>query len=374
MCRVFYIDPQSYKNLSVYDYELLRNITGAELVYFHNVKYQLEEFPCAKHEAMFSYSDRRGIAKGLSYVMSVMKIMYRAWREHPQVVHIQWFRLFAIDSLFVRFLKARGIKIVHTAHNVLPHSAKRRDVKHYAWYYNNVDAIIVHTERTKEELQELFAVGEKVAVIPHGLLPANVDEATVETRAEQLRRELHSEGKIVFASLGFQNYYKGIDIIADVWCRAFSNDERCMLLVVGKTMQGVELGRLRECKNVVVKDEVVGDVDFDAYLRLTSVALLPYRKISQSGVLLTCLQRGVPVVVSDVGGLTDPLRYARVGWSIGEASQETLSSMMQRLVDEPALLSSVAHDSDAFNRLREVYSWKNIGQATADLYSSISHP
>ena len=70
------------------------------------------------------------------------------------------------------------------------------------------------------------------------------------------------------------------------------------------------------------------------------MTLLPYRRISQSGVLFTALQLGVPVLVSDVGGLTDPLRYGAVGWSIGEPSVQSLSDAMVYLAEHPTELSN----------------------------------
>ncbi len=372
--RVFYIDPQSYNNLSIYDFQLISSMKGVDVVYFHNKKYQLASFPCREYHAVFSYSDKKGVAKGLSYVFSLMRVALSVLTCRPKVVHIQWFRAFSVDSLFLRFLRSVGVKIVFTAHNVVPHNATKTDVSHYAWYYQHVDAIIVHTERSREELCEQFGVApEKITVIPHGLLPSNADPRQVATRAEWLREALGTQGKIVFACMGFQNYYKGVDIVSEVWCthEELRDNDNCMLLVVGK-VQNVDLNKLGECKNVVIVDGVVSDVDFDAYLSLASLALLPYRKISQSGVLLTCLQRGVPVVVTDVGGLTDPLRYANVGWNIGATSAENLSRQMLSLVKEPEQIAAVANNHEAFQRIAEVYSSESISAGTVKMYSALS--
>ncbi len=344
------------------------------VVYFHNKKYQLKSFPCEEHHAVFSYSDKRSLMKGLSYALSMAKVAWSVLRRRPEVVHIQWFRAYRVDSLFLRFLRWVGTRVVFTAHNVVPHNAEKSDVCHYAWYYRHVDAIIVHTERSREELCEQFGMDQrKIAVVPHGLLPSSADPGEVERRANELREQLHSEGKIVFACMGYQNYYKGIDIVSDVWRgnEELCDNENCMLLVVGK-VQNADLSRLGECRNVVIVDGVVSDVDFDAYLSVASVALLPYRRISQSGVLLTCLERGVPVVVADEGGLTDPLRYANVGWNIGQASQETLSQAMLSLVKEPQKIATVANNREAFKHLRDIYSLERISAETVKLYSALA--
>ncbi len=373
MKKVFYIDPQSYNNLSIYDYSLLSNVHKPAVVYFYNANYQLADMPCSDSRKAFSYSGKKSIAKGMSYAMSMLKIAFQAWRERPDVVHIQWFRLFAIDSLFVRFLHVIGAKIVFTAHNITPHHSSRRSIAQRAWYYSHVDAIIVHAERSKEELQERFAVApSKVTVIPHGLLPSPADADAVRQRSDELRAQLGTASKTIFTSMGFQNYYKGIDIISEAWLSTtLSTSNSCLLLVVGK-VQDADVTALKGCSNVVIVDEVVSDVDFDAYLSLASVVLLPYREISQSGVLLTALQRGVPVVVADVGGLADPLRHADVGWNIGEASRESLSAVMLRLASHPEQLSEVRNNKEAFAKIREIYSWEHIGASTEALYKMVA--
>ncbi len=372
MPTIFYIDPQSYNNLSIYDTSLLEHVHGFQIVYFHNVKYQCSKLPGITYRGVFSYSDKSGVLKGLSYLLSILQIAWLALTMRPRVVHIQWFRLHAIDSLFVRFLHVLGIKVVHTAHNVLPHNPKPKDKRHYGWYYRHADSIIVHTHRTRQELISLFALPEeKVQVIAHGILPAAVDEQAVEAKMETLRRQLHADDKIIFASMGFQNYYKGIDIIADVWSSTpqLHANPRCMLFVIGKA-QNADLSTLEKYDNVVVVNEKVPDVDFDAYLRLTTVALLPYREISQSGVLLTALQRHVPVMVSDVGGLTDPLEYGNVGWNIGTASKESLQESMLQLVDEPDRIAEKQR-RDEFEKVKEAFSWKSIGEKTSKLYAAL---
>ncbi len=171
---VFYIDPQSYNNLSVYDFNLLTHV-GAQVVYFHNTKYQLATKPVSDSRAVFNYSDKRGLLKACSYARSMWRIALAARRERPEVVHIQWFRLWLVDALFVKFLRALGVKIVHTAHNILPHNPSKNDVWQYKWYYKNSHAIIVHTQRTADEMAVFCGftpqqAASKIHIIPHGLL------------------------------------------------------------------------------------------------------------------------------------------------------------------------------------------------------------
>lgn len=378
--KIFYLDPQSYNNLSVYDKSLLENIEAGDassascsVVYYHNVKYQCERLPGILYKSIYNYSDKKHVFKLSSYVVSTLHVCVDCLRHRPDVVHIQWFRWWYIDCVLLLLLRLLHIKVMHTAHNVLPHNPKSSDRKHYQWFYRHVDAIVVHTHRTKEELvNDLSVDGSKVHVIAHGMLPSTVEEDRVVARMQELSQLLDLDGKVIFASMGFQNYYKGIDLISDAWKLnpQLHANPQCMLMIVGN-IENAQLEELKQYANVHVVDELVSDVDFDAYLRLSSVALLPYRKISQSGVLLTALQRHVPVLVSDVGGLTDPFCYARVGWSIGQPTVENLANALLQLVGDPLEVAKVRDDQAAFQVVEDAYSWSRIGEKTAQLYKDI---
>ncbi len=370
---LFYIDPQSYNNLSIYDKSLLEQVKGWDIYYFHNVKYQCERIPGVNYIPAFAYSDLSGLKKLASYVASIKRVIQAARRLHPSVVHIQWFKFFPVDVFLVACLHLMHCKIVYTAHNVLPLTKHRRDKFVFRWFYRHADAIIVHTENSKRELVKLCPSAEsKVNVIRHGMLSTALDNAAVSDRCKALEEKFQAKGKIVFASMGYQNYYKGIDILAEAWASSplLGGNDKVALFIVGKS-EGAHYDNLKDCSNVYIVNEVVSDLDFDAYLRLASAVVLPYRRIYQSGFLFTALQRGVPVIVSNVGGLPEPLKLAKVGWNIGETSVDNLKKALETIVQAPDSLFAIKNDREAFETVRKEYSWDKIGQQTSELYTRV---
>jgi len=373
--KVFYIDPQSYNNLSVYDYHLLTHVSGHEVVYYGNQLYQCDPMRGVRQKLVFGYSTKkRAWQKALSYSMSMLRILLDVMRERPDVVHVQWLRLWHLDYTFGCLLHRMGIRLVFTAHNVLPHNPKPQDAVRYRRYYQLADAIIVHSERTKQEMvTELQVEADKIWVIFHGILGDGVVSAEAMKRCEELEAKLGIQvGDIVFSCLGIQDTYKGIDLVVKVWgeTAALRENPRLHLLLVGRN-KNVDFSSLEGCGNVFVLDEMISDVDFDAYLLLSSVTLLPYKKISQSGVLFTALSRGVPVLVSDVGGLTEPLQYAHVGWNLGEPTAEHLQSALLRLAQGKEEVDCVRRATEEFERIRKIYSWESIGEQTSKLYACV---
>lgn len=372
--RVFYIDPQSYLNLSVYDYSLLKDMKDVEVTYYANIKYDCECPTGVTMRKVFQYSDCTSpLAKLLSYTKSMMRILMDARREKPDFIHIQWIRFWPLDYMILLVLHLLGIKVVYTAHNVLPHTRHFGDKTMFRLYYRAVDKIIVHSKRTKQEIIAMTGNARKTAIIHHGILNSKVDSTQCEERIRELRKEFCiSDNTVVFSCLGLQNKYKGTDMVFRAWKASEKiNKSNCVLLVVGKN-ENIDYSVIADRANVHIVDAKVSDLDFNAYLRLSSVVLLPYLNISQSGVLFSALQAGIPVLVTDVGGLAEPLEIANVGWNIGQPSLTHLQCAMEKLCSDKPRIDAIRNDTDSFEKVKKAYDWSEISEQTANLYKGLS--
>lgn len=377
--RVFYIDPQSYNNLSLYDFSLLSPMKDdgeVSIAYYHSDQYQLPEKPVPDSYALFCYNNKPNVvAKSLSYIGSMMRIAKDIWRQRPDVVHVQWTRLWIIDYLFALYAIVCGCRMVHTVHNLLPHSPKRFDKPKCRAYYRLMSAIIVHVQRTANELSAQFGIAqERVHVIHHGVIqPPLIENDAVSEQMKKICQNLGiNSGDFVFSCPGYQYKYKGVEMLADVWLNnaCFRENPNLHLLLVGKNrdVPAEVFEKLNEVKNVFILDQQIDDVDFEAFLRLSSVILLPYKTISQSGLLFTALCSRIPVAVTDVGGLTEPLQIAKVGWNMGEPTENNLVSMMHYLLDHKEEVAEVRNDRVAFEKIINAYSWEKISADTRMLY------
>lgn len=370
---LFFIDPMSYNNLGMYDYSLLKNVKGYRIRYYGSIRYDRRKLPEVVYRLIFRYSSiRQVILKSWSYLCSLVRLWKDVRREKPALVHIQWIRLWAADYLFLRYLVRKGIPVVYTAHNVLPHDSGKRYFRQYARYYSRVTKIIVHTAASKAEMIRHFGISEeKVEVIPHGILDMNTPDLCPEKRMERISAGYGVSGKIVFAALGMHSFYKGSDLIVKLWSEDghFRDNPDIQLFMWGKSTN-VDLRPLEGVKNVSVRNEYISNEDYLAVLRLSDVVLLPYRTISQSGVLMSVIQERVPFLVSEVGGLTEPLQFFDVGWSLGAPSYENFRQAMLHLLADRQSLKRKKESGD-WEKLKEKYSWETIGRKTTDLYDSL---
>jgi glycosyltransferase involved in cell wall biosynthesis len=371
--NVFYIDPMSYNNLGEYDFKLISNIREYNIYFFGNYKFNFAEY--TKFYPIFKYNQEDSrIVKTISYVISYLKILYYLIKYKPGIIHIQWFRLPIFDYYFLKLvgILLRNIKIIYTAHNILPHNSKSKYYRIYLRIYNSVDHIIVHSKVSKVELCKSFNIDEKkVSVIYHGILELKYQKATVECIKNSLINDHLLNEKIIFLYIGGISYYKGIDILWEAWNNSdyLRNSDHAVLIIAGKGSLEI-LDQNVIVKNVKLFNRFLTDDEFIAFIELANVIVLPYREISQSGVLLTSINYKKPVIVSNVGGLTDPFEFGKIGWTFKRNDVRQLEFIIKNIIKNREVLSAYSIDANWKNVL-EKYNWVNIGCNTKLLYDRI---
>lgn len=375
---IFYIDPQSMLNLARYDYHLLGGVRMS-VHYFCSKYYDFHPIPNVIPHKVFKYNHKRySWQKALSYTVSWMIILWLVLRLRPKVVHIQWFRIPRFDYVIVRIMQQiLGIKVLFTAHNVLPHQGneqKQTDVFRCA--YHAFNSIIVHSEKTKNEIVKCFNVpSHKVEVIRHGILPIDVDIHRYEALCMDYDcRYAHLKEKIVFAALGYQNYYKGTDLLMQVWAGTaeLRNNPNIALIIIGKVNDSrINLSILDGVSNAICQNRRISDEEYLYLLRHTDVYLLPYREISQSGAMLTVLSEHVPMLLSDVGSLAEPLDVAPIGWKIKSDDSDELRDALLHLTHNPDEIRRIKEDKVSWEHLRQFYDWHEISRQTESIYKKL---
>lgn len=372
MKKLVYVDPQSYRNLSMYDYSLLKGMSEYEIIYCCNKQYDGPKLENVQFCPVFTYhQDMNPLMKIISYFCSLLKLVGILKTIRPNVLHIQWWKQWDLDYFFLSVYKKYVDQIVFTAHNLVPHDSGNSLKAKCMKYYGKVDKIIVHDKNSRNELINDFKIEEdKIAVIAHGILEFSVDETDVKSIMNKISTQYSLKNKLVFSTMGGQSPYKGTDLVSDAFLSSdfLKNNDDVFLIIAGKGDIATP-ERFNECKNVLVANYSLTNSEFQAIMRLTDVLLLPYRKISQSGVLLTAIQNKVPFAVTPVGGLAEPLEIASVGWIISTPSVEAVREFMENISNEKLYIRELKIKQQNWMLLNEKYNWTNISIQTEQFYN-----
>jgi glycosyltransferase involved in cell wall biosynthesis len=261
-------------------------------------------------------------------------------RLETDVLHLQWL---AFPELDVR-MRLRSPS-VFTAHDLLPRrTASKRDL--WRRLLLRFDRVVVHSKHGRDALAEL---GIDAAVIPHPVYPSSA------------RRS--DDGRTLL-SLGVVRPYKGLPDAIEATRRL--PDVR--LLVAGDP--AMPLDGLRDAERVEWRLGYLPPDELDRALGDATIAIFPYRaELDQSGALLQALGAGVPAVVYDVGGLSEPVRDFGAGRVVAAGDVDALTDAVRALFDNPAELAAARVGAE---HARDALTWDTSAAQHLALYRTLT--
>jgi glycosyltransferase involved in cell wall biosynthesis len=266
--------------------------------------------------------------------------------------------------LWLRVLRITGMRLVWTAHNVLPLDPRfADDVAARRRLVAAADLVIAHSRATLAELAELGIVPGKSVVIPHG--PYEVTR-----EREHLRVPGSTPGPRHFLFFGVVESYKGVEALLTAFS-ALPPDLEARLTIVGQCADPLleaslnELAR-RSSRPITLRLERIADEEVSALLESADVIALPYRRSSTSGSALLALSHGRPLVIPDLPGLAELPDDAIIRY---DRTVPGLTSALEDLVRADSAV--LAKMSDAGYAYCASLSWASIAQKTLNEMSLV---
>lgn len=293
----------------------------------------------------------------------------------PQVIHVQWIplvRRLPFDLWFFRFAQRRGMKIVYTVHNVLPHDSGERFKDTYRRLYSLVDALVCHNRQTKARLESEFSIDQKrIWVIPHG--PLFHDS---ETGVEDLRARIGiGENTCLVLIQGMLKPYKGIGFLLDAWQRLRPRAGQARLLIVGTGEAEFDQEIREKVRRLEIQDSVtldlryVSDEELCSYYRASDILVYPYQSITGSGALMTGLCFRKPLIVTRLPAFEEVLADGKGALFVDFGDVEALARSLRELIEVPERRMHLAEESAQI--LSDRYSWASIAKQTKNCYLQI---
>lgn len=271
------------------------------------------------------------------WLPSMVRALVFLLKERPDVVVFQWWSGTVLHSYLLLTFVARllGARTVIEFHEVLdPGEAKLPLAQTYVrlvapLLMRLAQGFVVHSEYDRKMLRSRYELAQRpVALICHG--PYNQYQSTGK---EQKQRSIPvSCCNLLF--FGLIRPYKGLEDLISAF-DALPEDEIAgyWLTIVGETWEGctmpaslIERSRYRDritFVNRYVSDEEVAEFFADA-----DAVVFPYLRSSASGSLHIAMSCGLPVVVTQVGGLVEAVAGYDGAILISPGEPEALQSAL----------------------------------------------
>ena len=249
-----------------------------------------------------------------------------AWE--PQLLVFQWWHPFfgpAYADLIRRFGRRSAAVILFLCHNVFPHErmgSRLLETMLVRMAFRRVDGFLVQSQDLARQVRE-FRPTVPVQRVYHPSYSFYRRWDSESTRPGEKPR-------ILF--FGNIRAYKGLDVLIEAFARV-RRELEAELVVAGEFYS--DPGPLKKrVRALGLEGEVrwtgayVPNREVPALFRRAHVVALPYRSATQSGIVPLAYQFGVPVIASDVGGLSEVVRDGRTGLLFPAGDSDRLASLL----------------------------------------------
>jgi glycosyltransferase involved in cell wall biosynthesis len=305
----------------------------------------------------------RQLTRLMEYPFGVIKLAARMMVARPSVLHIQWDRLPWLDLILVLWARMLGVRIVFTVHDVEPLYARTPMRSARALLFAMSHQILVHSRENKQSLCDMYGskLHQRVFTIPMGV----DSDASMESDGVAIRRRLGIPANhFVCGFIGNLKAYKGVDLLMPALQQMLADrDAPISLLVAGRCedagLAEPLLRAAREDARIHFDNRYLDESEIDSYFSAADVILLPYRKISQSGIVFRAMANARPVIAANVGGLPESVRPEH-GWLFSAGDAAALAERIARAYAEHATLSNRGRAAQAY--VQRYHDWAHIAQ------------
>ena len=279
--------------------------------------------------------------------------------ERPQVLVLQWWTGVVLHTYIVLAILARrlGAKVVIEFHESQDVGEARLP---FATRYTNIlgkfllklsAAQLVHSQFDYDLVKERYGLSTSVTLIPH----ASYDYLPMRPPIREAPPQV-----INLLYFGVIRPFKGVEDLLQAFDLLGPIQDHFWLTIVGETWEGWELPNRMiaaslQRDRITFVNRYVTDSEAAGYFSGADIVVLPYHRSSSSGPLQIAMARGLPVVVTRVGGLV-------------EATSLYEGAVLVDPADPVSLAEGIKHAATlAGERFHGANSWAD----TADGYSKI---
>ena len=216
-------------------------------------------------------------------------------------------------------------KLIFVLHDVRPHPGlKSLIISMYNWFVRRVaDTIVVHSKFSENQLVNEYQYKGELFQIPLGGFDV--------TQGKNREREY-------FLFFGRIDKYKGLEQLLPLVLK----NPHLSFVIAGKGADR-SLTQLDEFPNVSILNRFIEHSELEDLFGRAKAVILPYTSATQSGVVLLSYSFGVPVISTNVGGLSEYIIPGETGF-ITDSTQEFYSCV-----------ESWSQDEEIYERCRNFY-------------------
>lgn len=322
----------------------------------------------------YSYSKVQGLLnKVLSYRRSWERVADYCLKNQVDVIHVQWYIFSPLDWYYHCQLRAKGIRVITTIHDLLPFNKKFYDPFFHKKIYVGADAVVNQARMNEEVLVKEFGVERsRITYVPHGHYMEYAENATMEESRKRLNIPADRPMILFFGQI---KTVKGVDVLLEALPKVAKRYPNVLCVIAGKVWKDDfsvyqdMIDTLQIGDNVRTDIRFIGDDEIKYYFNAADIVALPYRQIYQSGVVLLAYAYEKPVVATTEGEFLTVVKPNKTGLLVPSGNADALADALIWYLDHPEQAKQFGVDGKADLMVR--LSWDTIAKSVVQIYEKV---
>ncbi len=288
----------------------------------------------------------------------------------PDLIIVRFWLPFMAMSLgtICKIAKRNGhTKIISIVDNIIPHEKRPGDKFLSNYFTNNADGFITMSKSVLKEL-DLFDKQKPKLYTPH---PIYDHYGLVEAREVAIKK-LGLDVKYRYVLFfGFIRDYKGLDLLVEAFADSFFKSNNIKLIVAGEFYNN-ETEYLKLIEKLQLQDQLILRTDYipnsevENYFNAADIVAQPYKSATQSGVTQIGYHFNKPMLVTDVGGLSEIIPHGKAGYVVQPKAEE-IKNALTDFFENNRYESFVTNISKEKKR----FTWDKMTQTIYELYKEL---
>lgn len=327
------------------------------------------QYPSILFPGTTQYSEEEP-PEGLDIRVTVNSINPVSWHltakkiaaEKPDLVIIRYWLPFMAPCLgtIARFVRKRTTaKVISITDNIIPHERRIGDNLLSRYFVRSVDGFVAMSRSVLQDLN-LFDTKKPRQYYPHPLYDNFGKKISKEEAIQKLAID-PAYSYILF--FGFIRDYKGLDLLLEALTSKRIQSQKIKLIIAGEFYGNEEkyMTYIRENNlepYIELKTSFIPNSEVYLYFCASSLVVQPYKHATQSGVTQIAYHFGVPMITTNVGGLSEMVPDNVVGYVV-EPDPYSIEEAIYRYFNENR------EDEFAQNVIKERdrFSWSGLTEA-----------
>ncbi|WP_255594366.1 glycosyltransferase [Pontibacter sp. HSC-14F20] len=283
--------------------------------------------------------------------------------QKPDLVIFRYWLPFmgpALGTIARLIRRNRYSRILAVTDNVVPHEKRPGDVPFTKYFLSACHGFLTMSRAVQQDLQ-LFEPNKPNVYLPH---PLYDNFGPAESKAEACAALQLDPNFNYLLFFGFIRSYKGLDLLLEAMAiPALQAIPALKLLIAGEFYDDAKpyldlIKKYRLQDRLVLRTDFIPNAEVRHYFCAADLVVQPYKHATQSGVTQVAYHFDKPMVVTNVGGLSELVPHGEVGYVVEPQPREIAAAILDFYTSAKAEIFA-----QNISRYKKRFSWSRFVEA-----------